>query len=330
MMQSQRKALPVLMLLGVEIAAIVGLQAASSLHAMQIPWNDLSNWINTSSLNQLVPPLACLTALVFAYWMFVSTALCVIAQVSRIPAAVRATSMLTIPSVRRVIDGAMVVSIATTSVIGAGGAAAFADDASSQPAASDVTTSMAMQVDGSSTTSISPVDNDVTTGTDNSSTAATPDGTSDAGTDDGSQQAAGTTTTTVTDSTSVAPTPGDDSVPTPSPGAPLPSSTTTSTTVPQGPSTPAITTPTPAPSTDNGSSSQTNTNPSDHRVVAGENLWTISRDALAASSGQPASSISEAQIRDYWLKVIDANRDHLRSKDPHWIFPGEIITLPAQ
>jgi nucleoid-associated protein YgaU len=126
----------------------------------------------------------------------------------------------------------------------------------------------------------------------------------------------------------------DDSVPTPLPGAPDTTTSTTSTTVPQGPSTPAQNQgnqqqqQTPAPSTQ-GSGTQVLAE-TEHRVVAGDNLWTISRDALASSSGRSASSISEAEIRDYWLKVIDVNRAHLRSGDPHWIFPGEVIQLPAQ
>jgi nucleoid-associated protein YgaU len=66
-----------------------------------------------------------------------------------------------------------------------------------------------------------------------------------------------------------------------------------------------------------------------HRVVPGDNLWTIARDHIADKTGRTKGQISEAEIRTYWLKVIDMNRDSIRSHDPHWIFPGEIIQLPA-
>ncbi len=64
------------------------------------------------------------------------------------------------------------------------------------------------------------------------------------------------------------------------------------------------------------------------RVAAGDNLWTISRDAVANASGRSVSDVTESEIRTYWLKVIDANRGNLRSQDPHWVFPGEVINLP--
>jgi nucleoid-associated protein YgaU len=67
----------------------------------------------------------------------------------------------------------------------------------------------------------------------------------------------------------------------------------------------------------------------EHRVVSGDNLWTIARDALASATDRQPDQLSENEIRDYWLEVIDANRDNLRSQDPHWIFPGEIIQLPS-
>lgn len=312
-MRSQRKAVPLLALLGFEVAAIVGLQTLGSSHSMQIPWNDLSTWLNTSSTDQLALPIVRLGALILAYWLFVSTALSVIAQVSRVPAAIRATSMFTLPSVRRVVDGAMVMSIATTSVIGVTGTAAFADT-STTPPPSDLTTSIAASPDDLSVPT--PSAGDVTTSTDPSAITSTT-----------STTMAPTTTTGAPDNTTIAPSAGQDWVPTPSPGAPI----ATTTTVPQGPSTPANTVPTPAP-TPAPAPAPGGTQvlaEQDHRVVPGENLWTISRDAIAANRNAPASSISESDIRDYWLKVIAVNRDHLRSHDPHWIFPGEIITLPS-
>jgi hypothetical protein len=319
-MRSQRKAVPLLALLGFEVAAIVGLQTLGSSHTMQIPWSDLSTWMDTSTTDQLALPVLRIAALILAYWLFVSTALSVIAQVSRIPSAIRATSMFTLPSVRRVVDSAMVMSIATTSVIGITGTAAFAD--TSTPPPSDLTTSIAASPDDLSVPTPG-VGADVTTSTDPGAVTTTAPTTS-------TTLDPSTSTTGSPDNTTIAPTAGDDWVPTPSPGAAI----ATTTTVPQGPSTPANPAPngggpsvaTPAPGSSTGTQVLAE---QDHRVVAGENLWTISRDAIAANRNVPASQISESDIRDYWLTVIATNRDNLRSHDPHWIFPGEVISLPS-
>lgn len=63
-----------------------------------------------------------------------------------------------------------------------------------------------------------------------------------------------------------------------------------------------------------------------HTVVRGDNLWTIAADHIASThTGGPDVS----QITEYWLKVIAANRDTLRSGDPNLIFPGELVALPT-
>lgn len=61
-----------------------------------------------------------------------------------------------------------------------------------------------------------------------------------------------------------------------------------------------------------------------HTVVAGDNLWTIAAAELSRQTGRTA----EADIRDYWLQVIDANRSRLLSGDPYLIYPGESILCP--
>lgn len=63
---------------------------------------------------------------------------------------------------------------------------------------------------------------------------------------------------------------------------------------------------------------------SQHVVVPGDNLWTI-------SEGWVRSQVTDVELRAvvrYWRRVVEVNRAFLRSGDPDLIFPGEHITLP--
>lgn len=60
----------------------------------------------------------------------------------------------------------------------------------------------------------------------------------------------------------------------------------------------------------------------EHVVTRGDNLWRIAAAHLADFPQAPID------LRAYWLMVIEANRDHLRSGDPDLIYPGESIVLP--
>ncbi|HEV3400170.1 MAG TPA: LysM peptidoglycan-binding domain-containing protein, partial [Actinomycetes bacterium] len=63
-----------------------------------------------------------------------------------------------------------------------------------------------------------------------------------------------------------------------------------------------------------------------HEVVRGDNLWSIAKEHLTArgGSGEPTNR----EVADYWIRVVEENRDRLRSGDPDLIYPGEEITLP--
>jgi nucleoid-associated protein YgaU len=64
-----------------------------------------------------------------------------------------------------------------------------------------------------------------------------------------------------------------------------------------------------------------------HVVVDGENLWTIAQDHLAEARGG-ADEPTLREVAAYWLRVIEANRNRLRSGDPDLIYPGERTVLP--
>jgi hypothetical protein len=61
-------------------------------------------------------------------------------------------------------------------------------------------------------------------------------------------------------------------------------------------------------------------------VEPGDNLWTIARRTITATTG--VAEPSGAEIVPYWQRVISANRERLRSGDPDLIYPGEEILLP--
>jgi nucleoid-associated protein YgaU len=55
-----------------------------------------------------------------------------------------------------------------------------------------------------------------------------------------------------------------------------------------------------------------------HVVAAGESLWTIAAARVAPG----------ADVAPYWARVVDANRQSLRSGNPNLIYPGEVVELP--
>jgi hypothetical protein len=63
-------------------------------------------------------------------------------------------------------------------------------------------------------------------------------------------------------------------------------------------------------------------------VQPGENLWRIAERQVATPTGQPATDLAIAEVRSYWVRLVDDNRGRLRSGDPDLIYPGEQLTLP--
>ena len=60
-------------------------------------------------------------------------------------------------------------------------------------------------------------------------------------------------------------------------------------------------------------------------VGKGDHLWIIAQRHLEAATG---TTQDDDTIARYWRRVIDANRDRLRSGDPDLIYPGETVLLP--
>ena len=93
------------------------------------------------------------------------------------------------------------------------------------------------------------------------------------------------------------------------------------------PVTPSETAEKPAgPITDRPALSPTSLKPGkEYRVAPGDHLWDIARRTLAREMDRPPST---RQITSYWVELIEANRESIRSHDPNLIYPGERILLP--
>lgn len=60
-------------------------------------------------------------------------------------------------------------------------------------------------------------------------------------------------------------------------------------------------------------------------VRPGDNLWDLAARRMNKSLGRPAA---DHEVVPYWLEMIQANEERIRSGDPDLIFPGEVILLP--
>lgn len=67
--------------------------------------------------------------------------------------------------------------------------------------------------------------------------------------------------------------------------------------------------------------------PSENRAVvsSGDHLWKLAAERMEEALGRAPT---DAEVAPYWVQVVEANRDRIRSGDPDLIFPGEEIVLP--
>jgi nucleoid-associated protein YgaU len=62
-------------------------------------------------------------------------------------------------------------------------------------------------------------------------------------------------------------------------------------------------------------------------IRSGDNLWSVAEATLAGAWGRPPS---DAEIDDYWMELIAANRARLvHGDDPDLVFPGQVFLLPT-
>ena len=105
-------------LLGLELAAVVGLHWLGRFPGLRIGWSEPVPWLLSSEVQEVLGAILRSVALVMAYWLLASTLLYLLASLTRLPSAVRAVSWATLPVVRRVADHAVAVTLATSMVGG--------------------------------------------------------------------------------------------------------------------------------------------------------------------------------------------------------------------
>lgn len=288
----------------VELAAVVSLPAAAAvaLHRLgahprlKIDWLDLEAWLQVAPADDVVAASLRLVGLAAAYWIMATTALYVLARLTRVPAAIRAVEWVTLPVARRAADRAVALSLVGSSLGGHAGTA-LAAEVGQLPGAPPPPVAQldAPDADGGTADFYEP----------------TPAG-------DG-QPAPG----------SPPPTPGPSAAESPA-GAPPPASGSSADDGARARRTkPSAAAEDPGPEDRNDTSAESleSQQPdSTHEVVAGDNLWTMAEQSLTAAWDRAPST---AETAGYWRQLIDRNADGLRSGDPDLIHPGEVIHLPA-
>lgn len=118
-----RAPLQLVAVLAVEAAAVIALHRLGALPFLQVGWADPAAWLAGTAPEDVLLAVCRLAALGCAYWLLAGTALYTLAAATRVPSAVRAVEWAALPAVRRVADRAVAVTLATSSVVGAGGTA---------------------------------------------------------------------------------------------------------------------------------------------------------------------------------------------------------------
>jgi uncharacterized membrane protein YgcG len=416
-------------LLGLELAAVLGLHWLGRFPGLRVGWDDPVPWVLSSPVQEVLGALLRTVGLVMAYWLLASTVLYLLASLTRLPAAVRAVSWATLPLARRVADHAVAVTLATsmvgTTTLGVASPALAAGDrgragpparkpvAAAQAApvralgAQDTTTSRGdgaepgyvPKVEGgdSTDTGAEETTRPTTTApaapkpTETSSEPAyvptlpkpttTEPGASRRSTTSGSSTTtSGSTTTTTTNQPTTskettAPKRTTTSKPTTTGSTTSTSVAPTTTTTTAAPTTTRATTTTAAGARQGAEAAATTTTGlrppayeftpaedgrsggsggggggggsggsrggggggggntgterrEEHPVARGDNLWAIARDHLSRLRSGGSGAPTNHEVAEYWHKLIEANRDRLRSGDPDLIYPGEEIILP--
>lgn len=248
------------LVLGAQSAAVTGLVALGGEPWAVLPAGpsvgELTSWLGTTSAADALAAVLRLVALGGAGWLLASIVLAVLARLSRVPAAIRACDVVTLPVVRRLAGRVVAAGLSATSVLGTA-----APGLAAPPAA--VTAAVA--------------------------------------------------------------------APDPHPDPREGNRTGGWAAMPPMPAWPAAPTrtqaPAPSPIDDSDGSAQAAA-AERHVVVAGDNLWDLAATRLAIHRNLTPGALSDREVHAYWVMVLAANREGLRSGDPDLIHQGETVVLP--
>jgi hypothetical protein len=103
-----RRLTSLLVLLAGEVAAVVLLARLGRREPFAIPFDDVGNWVRATDPADAVVALIRLVALVAAGWLLLTTLIYMAARATDTSRALRALEWATLPTVRRVVDRALV------------------------------------------------------------------------------------------------------------------------------------------------------------------------------------------------------------------------------
>jgi DNA-binding SARP family transcriptional activator len=120
------------LLVAVEVGFVAGMVWAGSVERWRVDWPNVWQWMDVTPTEDVIVGLLRWVGLVLAVWLLASSVLYALARLSRIPGLIRSTEWLTIPVVRGVVDRAVVVTMATSVLIGSRTGPAVADVAAAR------------------------------------------------------------------------------------------------------------------------------------------------------------------------------------------------------
>jgi len=281
---------------GAEVA-VLALLHLSGTYLPDFTWSDPLHWLARTPLLDVLATTARFIGLVLGYWFLSTTVAYTLALKAGAERAVGVLRRFTLPVIRRVAHGVTVASITSVSLVGPLASAGGAETSTPAPFAV-----VELAQSGNGTTEV----DQTTTDTFRPATAGART----------RESGFWLLESPVSDTTS---TPDRQPTPTNNPPGTTPTQVDAAGAKSEDSGQDTDTTRGNARSTTSGARS--------HTVAPGDNFWSIAEDHLTSTS---AGTVDGAELRRYWLQVIDLNRTSIRSGDPDLIFPGERIRLPAQ
>ncbi len=104
-------------LLILEVGAVLVLHLLGGREFLQVDWSNFSRWLDSTPVEDVIAAGLRIVALAIAYWLLLSTLAYVIASLSRRAAAIRATSWMMLPPIRRLVSRSVALSIAASSIV---------------------------------------------------------------------------------------------------------------------------------------------------------------------------------------------------------------------